>query len=62
MKNPNSNDTVFTVITGAEAELITPKPTEWIIEKIFPMGFKAIMQCKKACLSPMMRIVFLDLT
>ncbi|SVD15646.1 uncharacterized protein METZ01_LOCUS368500, partial [marine metagenome] len=39
----NSNDTVFTVITGAEAELITPKPTEWIIEKIFPMGFKTIL-------------------
>ncbi len=43
MKNHNTNDTVFIVITGAEAETITPKPTEWIIENIFPMGFKTIL-------------------
>jgi RecA-family ATPase len=43
MKNHNPNDTIFTVITGAEAETIIPKPTEWIIEKIYPMGFKTIL-------------------
>ena len=43
MNNTNSKDTVFTVITGAEAELIEPKPTEWIIENLFPMGFKTIL-------------------
>ena len=49
MNNTNSKDTVFTVITGAEAEVIEPKPTEWIIDNLFPMGFKTILAGTTGC-------------
>ena len=43
MYNTETKEKIFTVITGAEAEVIEPKPTEWIIETLFPMGFKTIL-------------------
>ena len=43
MNNTETKEKIFTVITGAEAEVIEPKPTEWIIETLFPMGFKTIL-------------------
>ena len=43
MYNTETKEKIFTVITGAEAEVIEPKPTEWIIDNWFPMGFKTIL-------------------
>ena len=34
---------VFKVMTGSEANITVPKPTEWIIEKVFPKGFNTIL-------------------